>query len=907
MKTLKTYLSALLMILSVAFSSLVGQTTSVYVIPHPDDWQLFMNPNAYHSIKGPNEKVIFLHITGGDGGAGTSSNFYLARQEGSLRAIRFMSNTFTNQGAPGNNMNETHVTINGHEILKFTYRNAVAYFLRLPDGNYSGNGYPFNNNESLQKLYNGTISGISAIDGSATYSSLSDLQTTLQAIVNAETTAGSSVVFHVADTDHTINPDDHSDHLYCSHLMQDVANNIGGVALNLYTEYYTSSKPQNVFNDDYLVSAGTWAVTASGISDNFFYSSWDNSHNIWLGKQYFRTLPPNNNLTASITALDVDASENPLDTATFAVSLNYVNTGSPLTINYTISGTATVGADFETISGSVTIPTGQQSQNIIITPVDDTEVEISETVTLTLEEGQGYNIIAPIVASVTIFSEDDFPPGTNLALYKPTTVSNGNSTKDRAVDGIYNRNNYWQGIPYPQWWQVDLGFVFDISKIKLTTYYGNNRYYHYDIQASTDGNNWTTIVDFNTNTTPATSQGNTFNLNNPQARYLRVNMNYNSANWGVHLMEFEAYGSLTNGHPEVTIAATNPIASESPLNMGTFTVVLNPPTTRGPLTINYTVSGTAEQGSDFLPLSGSVTIPAGQESGTIVITPIDDSEIETSETVILSLAPGSGYSIAAPSQGTVTIESNDAAPPIGNIALNKPTEASSGTERASANAVDGNYALNNWWGASPFPQWWRVDLGQAYDLTKLVVFTYYDGVRYYKYDIQGSLDGTNWTTLADFNSNVTPASNQGNTFNLNTPSARYIRVNMNYNSANPGVHIIEFEAYGSPSLQAGRNVAVLENDSATTEMKEATNFSLAVYPNPGKFGNPVKMGLKLDQDETAAIEIFDLTGKKLAGKTYNLLKGFNEVELPITYLSAGVLIVKVTIRNEISTKRVFLE
>ncbi len=890
------------------FSGLKAQTTSVYVIAHPDDWQLFMNPNAYHSIKGVNEKVIFLHLTAGDGGAATTSNFYLAREEGSLRAIRFMSNTFTNQGAPGNNMNETHVTINGHQLLKYSYRNAVAYFLRLPDGNYSGNGYPLTNNESLKKLYNGSIASISAIDGSATYPSLVDLEATLQAIVAAEMIPSSNLIFNMADTDENLNPDDHSDHLISSNLMQDVANNIGGVTLNLYIDYFTSSKTQNVFNDDYLVSAGTWAVTASGISDNYFYSSWDNSHNVWLGKQYFRILPPNNTPSVSVIAIDNEASENPLDTATFEVSLNFVNTGSPLTINYSISGTATNGTDYNVLSGTVTIPTGQQSQQIIITPVDDTEVETSETVTLTLQEGAGYNIIAPLAATATIFSEDDFPPGTNLALFKPTTVSNGNSTKNKAVDGNYNRNNYWQGMPYPQWWQVDLGFVFDINTIKLTTYYGDNRYYQYDIQASTDGVTWNTIVDFNTNTTPATRGGNTFNLNNPQARYLRVNMNYNSANFGVHIIEFEAYGSLSNSIPKVSIAATDPTAAENPLDVGTFTVSLDAPNPRANTIISYTTEGTATSGIDYIPLSGTLTIPAGQSSGTIILTPIDDSEIEPIETVKVVLSPGLGYTLdAAASNATAQIVSNDVAPPAGNLALNKPTIASSGTERASANAVDGNYSINNWWGASPYPRWWSVDLGAAYDLSKVVVFTYYDGSRYYQYTIEGSVDGTNWTSLADFNTNTVPATAQGNTFNLNNPSARYIRVNMNYNSANPGVHIIEFEAYGSPSLQAGRNVAVLENDSATTEMKEATNFSLAVYPNPGKFGNPVKMGLKLDQDETAAIEIFDLTGKKLAGKTYNLLKGFNEVELPITYLSAGVLIVKVTIRNEISTKRVFLE
>ncbi|MCB0466364.1 MAG: hypothetical protein KDC78_11935, partial [Aequorivita sp.] len=111
--------------------------------------------------------------------------------------------------------------------------------------------------------------------------------------------------------------------------------------------------------------------------------------------------------------------------------------------------------------GTVTIPNGQQSKTITVTPIDDSEAELTETVILTLTSDTSYNIGTPETATINMYSEDVIPPGTNLALLKPTTASNGFSTKDKAVDGIKNRSNYWQGIPYPQWWQVDLGSNFD--------------------------------------------------------------------------------------------------------------------------------------------------------------------------------------------------------------------------------------------------------------------------------------------------------------------------------------------------------------------------------------------------------------------------------------------------------------
>lgn len=263
--------------------------------------------------------------------------------------------------------------------------------------------------------------------------------------------------------------------------------------------------------------------------------------------------------------------------------------------------------------------------------------------------------------------------------------------------------------------------------------------------------------------------------------------------------------------------------------------------------------------------------------------------------------------MGSPSNATVNIISNDNPPPVGNIALNKPTTSSSGTERPSSKAVDGIYTIDNWWGASPFPQWWSVDLGAEYDLSKLVVFTYYDGVRYYQYDIEGSVDGTNWTILADFNANTIPATNQGNTFNLSNPTARYVRVNMNYNSFNAGVHIIEFEAYGELTGSFGRNFPDQTSSSEKKSNESSEKYSLSVYPNPSKYGNPIKVGLQLPKDQRASVEIFDINGKRIANKEFDLKKGFNEVEIPTNYFSVGMLIVKVDIQGEIITKKIFLE
>ena len=525
------------------FSAIIAQSTNVYVAPHPDDWQLFMNPNAYTDLKNPNKKVVFLHTTAGDAGDGTGTNFYLAREEGSLRAIRFMSNTFTN--GIGSNMNKTTVTINGHKILKFSYRNATAYFLRLPDGNLNGDGYILHNNVSLKKIYDGSKSSISAIDGSTTYNSLNDLEVTIKAIIQSVANPSDELIFNLADDDSSINPGDHSDHIYSSLILQHVAQSIGGVKLNLYTEYSSTSMPQNLFNDNYLINVGTWAVTTSGISDNSRDGTWDNIHNAWIGKQYFRTNLSVIKPEVSITAIDSIAGESPLETGTLKFSLAQINTGPALTINYTVEGTATNGIDYNALSGTTSISNGQQYSLVTIIPINDTEVEPSETVILKLAPGADYIIGNPSKATVNITSEDVAPVGGNIALNKPTSSSLGIETPSlKAVDNDYSLSSWWGANPYPQWWQVDLGALYNLNKIVVVNYYDGSRYYQYDIKASVDGVNWSPLVDFNQNKTPATKSGNTFIINNATARYIRVNMNYNSKNIGVHIVEFEAYGVL---------------------------------------------------------------------------------------------------------------------------------------------------------------------------------------------------------------------------------------------------------------------------------------------------------------------------------------------------------------------------
>ena len=110
----------------------------------------------------------------------------------------------------------------------------------------------------------------------------------------------------------------------------------------------------------------------------------------------------------------------------------------------------------------------------------------------------------------------------------------------------------------------------------------------------------------------------------------------------------------------MSIFATNPNAAEPSTN-GLFTVTRTG-STASALTVFYVTGGTATAGSDYVALSGSVTIPATASSATISLIVIDDFIVEPSETVDVTLSVGPGtYTVVLPWAASATIADNDVA------------------------------------------------------------------------------------------------------------------------------------------------------------------------------------------------------------------------------------------------------
>jgi subtilisin family serine protease/subtilase family serine protease len=129
---------------------------------------------------------------------------------------------------------------------------------------------------------------------------------------------------------------------------------------------------------------------------------------------------------------------------------------------------------------------------------------------------------------------------------------------------------------------------------------------------------------------------------------------------------------------QVTVAASTAQATEAGSASGVFTIGRTG-SSSSPLTIHYTISGTATADADFVALPGTVTIPAGLSETSVMVTPIDDSLYESNESVIITLvADPATYSLGSPSVATVTLVSDDLPPDLIVTTVSAPPTAGAG-------------------------------------------------------------------------------------------------------------------------------------------------------------------------------------------------------------------------------------
>jgi hypothetical protein len=361
-------------------------------------------------------------------------------------------------------------------------------------------------------------------------------------------------------------------------------------------------------------------------------------------------LPP----TISIVANDPDATET-ANLGQFTLT-RLGSTAAELTVSYTIAGTATNEVDYTKLLGTATFKVGEDTAVIDVIPIDDNFYEDNETITITLaKDPTKYQLDPQKSASVTI-TDNDIKP----------TISVANITQNEGNNGTSN-------------------YAFNLNLSNPSTNTVTVKYATADdtAQSGSDYTAANSIVTFNPGETSKivniTVNGD--NLSEADETFKLLLTDAVNAT----IVSSSATGTIVNDDsPVISIAVTDADAGE-PNNPGQFTLTRTGITTQA-LTVNYTIAGTATNGTDNEKLTGTATFQAGSSTATIDVKPIDDNIYEGNETIILTLTDGgTNYKLdPVKSAGSVTIADNETRLTIG---INNVSQA-------EGNTGTNNFAFN---------------------------------------------------------------------------------------------------------------------------------------------------------------------------------------------------------------------
>lgn len=190
------------------------------------------------------------------------------------------------------------------------------------------------------------------------------------------------------------------------------------------------------------------------------------------------------NPVVSVSATDAAAAEAALDPGTFTFT-RVGSTAAALTVNFSVTGTATSGTDYTSLGTSVTFNAGSATATKTVAPIQDTTVEGAETVIATVTGGTGYAVGTPSSATVNLADDDSAVSDANaLAIAASSGDSTTTPSDANASGGVFFV--YLSNAPTGD-------FVSFTVNVPVTATYAVNVRYHKNafrgiVQLNIDGN-----------------------------------------------------------------------------------------------------------------------------------------------------------------------------------------------------------------------------------------------------------------------------------------------------------------------------------------------------------------------------------------------------------------------------------
>ena len=325
-----------------------------------------------------------------------------------------------------------------------------------------------------------------------------------------------------------------------------------------------------------------------------------------------------------------------------------------LTVTFTLTGAALNGTDYTTLPLTATFAAGSKTVNVSLSPIDDLIFETStpETAILTLTAGSNYTLGTAKTATINI-TDNDLQPTISI---NDVTVTEGNSGTTSATFTVTLSNPSSQAITVNYATADGTATLADLDYANTTGV----------LSFAAGETSKTVTVLVNGDTKSENPENFTLNLTNPTNATIADN---------------QGLATISNEDPPViTVAATDASAAETATgvtaNPGTFTLTRTGDLSQA-ITVNYTLAGTATNGTDYTNLPLTANLVAGASTALVTVTPTDDTLVEATENVILTLTTGTGYNLGTTINATVNLADNET--PVVTIAATDASAAETGT------------------------------------------------------------------------------------------------------------------------------------------------------------------------------------------------------------------------------------
>lgn len=303
-----------------------------------------------------------------------------------------------------------------------------------------------------------------------------------------------------------------------------------------------------------------------------------------------------------------------------------------LTVHYHASGTATIGEDFTTLPGSITIPAGASSATITIAASNDDLIEGDETVAIVLASDPAYNVGRPGVGVVTI--RDNNIPTITLTASGDTATEGGNPGEFTIARGSAGA---------------------EPLTIKLAT--SGSAITGVDYESLPDE---VVIPAGNASITLAVSavDDDLKEAGEVVTLTLRASPEYNLGTTSPVSVTIEDDG----GGAAVAVGFESDASSVTESQTAIKLPVVLSAAVSSAVSVDYAVTGgTAESGTDFNLAAGTLNFTANQRLATINFNLINNSAVEGDETIIITLSSPSGAALDARTSHILTIIDDDGA------------------------------------------------------------------------------------------------------------------------------------------------------------------------------------------------------------------------------------------------------